>query len=327
MKRSQYTNRLAHQLPIVCGVLMLLALVLAGCGSSGNAPGTSGPAQPLLAQDANGTPIVIPAQAPQRIISLTAGDSEMLGALGASARVVAVDVTTDYPAAMAAITPKLDVYSTSATNLTEQVLALKPDLVLSWGGFTTKIDRALTQQGINVVDLPAKDLTGTLLEIQLIGQLIHNEASANSLAASLRQRIETVKRKVQSAAPVTTYMEVGYAPPPIFAYGGGSFGDEIIRDAGGINIFASDSASGGYPAVSVESILKANPQVIILTGGAQYSGTPSSVTSRPGWATLAAVKSGRIYALDPNPIQRPGPRLVDALEQVAKQLHPELFGA
>ncbi|HEX6121535.1 MAG TPA: ABC transporter substrate-binding protein [Ktedonobacterales bacterium] len=327
MRRNPMRNRLPAQLLALGGALLLLAFVLAGCGPTTSTASTPGSSQPLIAQDATGTPIKIPAKAPQRIVSLTAGDSEILGALGAASRVVAVDLTTDYPAAMAAITPKLDVYSTSAANLTEQIVALKPDLVLSWGGFTSKVDQSLTQAGLNVVDLPAKDLSGTLTEIRLVGQLIHAESTANHLVDSLQARINAVKAKVQGAPPVSVYIELGYTPPPPFAYGGGSFGDEIIRDAGGTNIFGNVTSSGGFPAVSDESIIAANPQIIILTGGPQYSGDPVSVTRRPGWATITAVKTGRVYSIDPNPIQRPGPRLVDALEQVAKLIHPDRFGA
>jgi iron complex transport system substrate-binding protein len=329
MQRSRLNSRLPGRLLALGGAMLLLVLIVAGCGSTSGttSTSTSGSSQPLIAQDANGTAIKIPAQTPQRIVSLTAGDSEMLGALGASPRVVAVDVTTDYPAEMAAIKPKLDVYSTSAANLTEQVISLRPDLVLSWGGFTSKVDQSLEQAGLNVVDLPSKDLSGTLTEIRLVGQLIHAESTANTLVESLQQRINTVEAKVKGSASPSVYMEVGYSPAPPYAYGGGSFGDEIIRDAGGTNIFATDTASGGFPAVSDESIIANNPQVVILTGGPQYSGDPVSITRRPGWASIAAVKSGHVYSLDPNPIQRPGPRLVDALEQVAKLIHPDVFGA
>jgi iron complex transport system substrate-binding protein len=326
MLRSRRIHYLSGAPLAITSALMLLILALPGCGSTSTSTSTStGPEQPAIAKDANGTTIVIPAQAPQRIISLTAGDSTMLGALGAASHVVAVDVTTDYPADMAAIKPKLDVYSTSAANLTEQVVALRPDLVLSWGGFTSKFDSTLEQQGINVVDLPAEDLTGTLQEIRLVGQLLHEESQANSLVQSLQQRIASVKNKVASAIAPATYMEVSYNPT--YAYGGGSFGDEIIRDAGGTNIFANNSSSGGYPQVSNESIIAANPQVIILTDGPGTSGDPSSVAKRSGWSGITAVKDRRVYAINPDLLAQPGPRLVDGLEQVAKALHPELFGS
>jgi ABC-type Fe3+-hydroxamate transport system substrate-binding protein len=141
----------------------------------------------------------------------------------------------------------------------------------------------------------------------------------------LRKRIDAVKSKVASTAPLSVYMEVGYSPAPPYAFGSGSFGDEVIKLAGGANIFGAETSGGGYPAVSDERIIAANPAVIILTEDPTYGGDPQLVGKRPGWANLAAVKNGKVYAISPDPIQRPGPRLVDALEQVAKLLHPEAF--
>ena len=151
------------------------------------------------------------------------------------------------------------------------------------------------------------------------------EKAANDLVDSLQKRIDVVKSKVASATPLSVYMEVGYSPAPPYAFGAGSFGDEVIKLAGGTNIFGTETSGGGYPAVSDERIIAANPAVIILTEDPSYGGDPQAVGKRPGWADLAAVKSGKVYAISPDPIQRPGPRLVDALEQVAKLLHPEAF--
>lgn len=299
------------------------ALLLAACGSTSGTGGTTGSTTPLLKTDANGAAITIPATAPQRIVSLTAGNSEMLAAIGVGSRVVAVDSTTNYPADLAG-KPKVSDPATGAVNV-EQVVALRPDLVLSWNHFSGDADQKLVQAGVTVVDLPAADLSGTLTEIRLVGQLTHAEAAANTLVDGLRKRIDTVKSKVASAAPLSVYMEVGYSPAPPYAFGAGSFGDEVITLAGGANIFGAETSGGGYPAVSDERIIAANPAVIILTEDPAYGGDPQLVGKRPGWANLAAVKNGTVYAISPDPIQRPGPRLVDALEQVAKLLHPEAF--
>ena len=295
--------------------------VLAGCGTS-TTRGSSGPAKPLLAKDADGTPIVIPAKTPTRIISLGASDSEILGALGAASRVVAVDYYTNYPAPVAA-KPKIS--DVNGDYQVETIVADQPDLVLSFGGETKTVDSQLEAVHINVVDIPQLNLTGTLLEIRLIGQLIHSEAAANRVVASLQQRINAVKAKVAGAPTVSVYMEVGYVAPTAYVFGGTSFGDELIRDAGGTNVFADDSANGGYPSVGEESIIAANPQVIILTEDPAYGGDPSQVYSRTGWSVISAVANQRVYVLNSDESQRAGPRLVDALEQLAKLLHPALF--
>lgn len=309
-------------LALTSGLVLALipTLALSACGTT--AATSTGPEKPLLATDANGTAIVIPTKAPQRIVSLTPVDSEILGALGEQARIVGVDYYTDYPAGMAAKPKVTDV--NSAANI-EQIIALKPDLVLSYGKDTNSsvshADTQLMAAHITVYDLPALDLTGSITEIQLIGQLTHTESAANTLASSMRQSIDAVKAKVASASKPTVYMELYYGSGPTYVFGGGSFGDELITDAGGVNVFHGDTSGGGYPAVNNEAIIAANPQVIILTDGA----TPAQVAARPGWSAIAAVKSGQIYSIDPNLTQRPGPRIIQGLEDVAKDIHPDLF--
>ena len=305
-------------LPVLC-----LALLLAGCGSSATGSSASQTLQkPLIATDAHGTPITIPAQAPQRIVSLTPGDSEMLAAVGVGARVVGVDAFTNYPASLAA-KPKVS-GANGAPNV-EQIIALNPDLVLSWGQFTAQADSALLQAHINVVALPIEGLDGTLTEIRLVGQLTHTSATADALVKSLQQRVNAVRQKVAGATAPSVYMEIGFTPPPPYAVGGGSFENDVIQAAGGRNIFASMTENGGFPTVSVESIIAANPQVIILTEDPQYGGDPTLVYQRSGWSGVAAVQSRHVYAINPDIVSRPGPRLVDALEQIAKLLHPDLF--
>lgn len=294
--------------------------LLAGCGSSSTT--TSTPEQPIITKDANGTTITIPTKAPERIISLGATDSEILAALGLTAKVVGIDAFTNYPADIATKTKVTDDFGQA--NI-EQIVALKPDLVLSFGGETAETDQKLEAVGITVVDLPAADLDGSLKEIRLVGQITHTESTANTLVDSMQQRIDAVTKKVQGATKSTVYMEVGYSPPPPYAFGGGSFGDSLITIAGGTNIFAANTSGGGYPQVSEESIIAANPQVVILTEDAAYGGDPTLVPSRPGWSVVDAVKNQRIYAVNPDIVQRPGPRIVDGLEQLAKDIHPELF--
>ena len=310
-----------RSLTLAGGAVLALVATLA-LGACAPAATTTGPAAPLLAKDSNGVAIVIPAKAPQRIVSLTPVDSEILGALGEQARVVGVDNYTDYPAAMAAKPKVTD--ANSVPNI-EQIIALKPDLVLSYGHETNSsvshADTQLMAAHITVYDLPALNLDGSITEIQLIGQLTHAESAANALAASMRASIAAVKAKVASASKPTVYMELYYGNGPTYVFGGGSFGDELISDAGGANIFHSDTSGAGYPAVNNEAIIAANPQVIILTDGA----TPAQVAARPGWSDLAAVKSGQIYSVDPNLTQRPGPRIVQGLQALAKDIHPTLF--
>jgi iron complex transport system substrate-binding protein len=307
------------------GLAALLALVatlatLAACGATSS---TSGKEQPLLAKDANGTSIVVPTQAPERIVALGATDSEILGGLKVDSRVIGVDAFTDYPPDLAA---KPKVTDANGQPNVEQIVALKPDLVLGFGGETSAAERQLLGAHIDVVDLPAADVAGSLKEIQLVGQLVHAEATANALVANMRRRIDAVKATVKGHPSVSVYMEADDSTPgKPYVFGGGSFGDELIRDAGGANIFGNNRSNGGYPQVNDEAIIAANPQVIVLTEDPHYGGDPSQVAQRPGWSSVAAVNSGHVYQLNTDLLQRPGPRMVDGLAQLAKALHPDLF--
>ena len=318
--RNRDPMRISRLMPLTVVSGLILTLALSACGTT--AATSTGPEKPLLTTDANGTAIVIPAKTPQRIVSLTPVDSEILGALNEQADVVGVDYFTDYPATMAAKTKITD--ANSAANI-EQIIALKPDLVLSYGKDTNSsishADTQLMAAHITVYDLPALDLEGSITEIRLIGQLTHTESAANALAASMQKSIDAVKAKVASASRPTVYMELYYGNGPTYVFGGGSFGDELISDAGGVNIFHGDTSGAGYPAVNNEAIIAANPQVIILTDG----DTAAQVEARPGWGAIAAVKSGAIFSIDPNLTQRPGPRIIQGLNDLAKDLHPSLF--
>lgn len=303
--------------------LALLPLALAACGASSKT--TQQAEQPLIAQDANGTPITIPALAPQRIVSLGPTDSEILAALGVGSRVAAVDYYTDYPSDMAA---KLKISDANGKANVEQIIGLSPDLVLSYGGETTSTDKQLMNAHITVYDLPVGNLSKSLVEMRLIGQLVHAESAATVVVNSLQKRIDAVKAKVASAPTVSVYMEVDDSSPgKPYVFGGGSFGDELIQDAGGVNIFAANTGVGGYAQVNDEDIIKANPQVIVLTEDPNYGGDPSTVYTRPGWSVIAAVQNKRVYAIGADYTQRAGPRLVDGLEKLAALVHPEIFGS
>jgi iron complex transport system substrate-binding protein len=325
--RSNSTARVGPSVVWLSSLVLMLTLaatLLSGCGASTAISGltSTGPEKPLLAKDADGTPIVIPKSAPQRIISLGASDSEILGALGLSSRVIGVDFYTNYPTALA---DKPKISNANGDYDAEAMVADQPDLVLSFGGETRTVDMQLEAVHIPVVDIPQLDLTGTLLEIRLVGQLVHAQTQADKVVSDLQARIAAVKAKVAGSAPLSVYMEVGYVAPNAYVFGGTSFGDDLIRDAGGSNVFGSDTANGGYPSVGDESIIGADPQVIILTEDPAYGGDPALVSKRPGWSVISAVKNHQVYVLNSDESQRAGPRLVDALEQLAKLLHPSLF--
>ena len=308
-------------------LLLLLVSLLCWLTACGQAPSPTTNARPTTAPtttvDAYGTPIVFPTTAPQRIVSLTPNMSEILGALHLERRVMAVDYYTDYPAALASL-PKVS-NNTGAYNV-EQIVALKPDLVLSWGTATKQYDAQLQQLGLKVVDLPTSNFSQTLQQIVLVGRLTLTQETATTLVQRLQQQINETKATVAGTTAPSVLLEVDNSTPgKPYVFGGGSFGDDLLQDANAVNIFHENQSNGGYPQVTDEAIISANPQFVILTEDPMYGGDVKQVYNRANWSKINAVKSRHVYHIAVAIIQRPGPRLVEGLRCVAQIVHAEKF--
>jgi iron complex transport system substrate-binding protein len=156
-------------------------------------------------------------------------------------------------------------------------------------------------------------------------RLTGHEAEAAALVDSLKARAEAVTSKVADATakPLVYYELDATDPNAPYTSGPATFVDLLIRTAGGRN-FGGD-LKGDWVQVSVEELL-AKPPDLILLGDNTYGGvTPEQVKSRAGWESLSAVQQKQIFIFDDNLVSRPGPRLVDGLEALAKLLHPDLF--
>lgn len=306
---------------VLCLALLLL---LAACGQASATANTPAPTPTSVpAYDAYGTPIVFPTTAPQRIVSLSPSTSEILGGLHLESRVIAVDFYTTTPAVLTKL-PRIS--NASGVYNVEQIFALKPDLVLSDGALTKTYDSKLAAQGLHVVDLPGTTLAQVLQKISLIGRLTSTQSAAQTLVSQLQQQITSIKSTVAGTPIPSVLLEIDDSVPgKPYVFGGNSFGDELTQDANGQNIFHSDSSNGGYPQVTDEAIISANPQFVILTEDPSYGGNPSLVYKRPNWSGITAVQKRQVYALNVNIMQHPSQRLVDGLRCLAQVLHPQQF--
>ena len=246
-----------------------------------------------------------------------------MGALHLQDRVVGVDYYTSYPPALASL-PKVS--DANGKYNIEQIIALKPDLVLSYGGETKDYDSQLANAGLQVVDLPLSNFSQSLQQILLVGRLTFTGNIAQALVNQLQQQIQTIKKAVAGTTAPRVLLEVDDSTPgKPYVFGGGSFGDELLQDANGINIFHDDSTNGGYPQVTDEAIIAANPQFIILTEDPAYGGNPAQVYQRPNWSNIDAVKLRHVYRINVNIMQHPGPRLVEGLRCLAQLIHSDRF--
>ncbi len=307
-----------------CKALILLfscLLLLVACGSGSTSTGSQPTPTPEL--DAYGTPITFPQTAPQRIVSLVPSTSDMLASLHLQSRVVAVDFYTSYPADLAA-KPKIS--DGNGTYNVEQIVALHPDLVLSYGRDTKSYDSQLTNLHVHVVDLPLANFAQSIQEIAVVGRLTKTEDSANKLVQQLQDRVNQIKAQVAGTTKPKVLLEVDDSTPgKPYVFGGGSFGDEMLQDASAINIFHNNTGGQGYPQVTDEAIISANPQYVILTEDPTYGGDPNAVYQRANWGSIDALKLHHVNHVNVNIMQHPGPRLVDGLQCVAQIVHPEKF--
>ena len=257
---------------------------------------------------------------PERIVSLAPSITEILFAVGAGAQVVGRDEFSDYPAEAAAIQ---SIGGSFGEYSVEGIVALEPDLIIAAEINTPELIQQLEDLGLTVYYLAnPTTLEEMYVKLETVAGLTGHDAT--ELVDSLKARVAAVDEKIAplSARPNVFYEIDATDPAKPWTYGPGTFGDLLIDRAGGVNV--GNVATDPYPQLSLEQIVTANPSIIIL-GDAIWGVTPESVVTRPGWDVIEAVQSGNIFPIDDNLISRPGPRLVDGLEQLAKLLHPDLF--
>jgi cobalamin transport system substrate-binding protein len=258
----------------------------------------------------------------QRIVSLAPSNTEILFAIGAGAQVVGRDYFSDFPAEAKSVA---DIGGSMGKYNTEAIVTLHPDLVLAGEINPPELVASLQQLGLTVYFLKNPvTLEDMYVNVETVGRLTGHLREAVNLTSSFMTRLEALNAKLAGATshPSVYYELDASDPTKPYTAGPGTFVDQLIQRAGGVNAFAQ--LKDRYAQISLEQLLVANPQVIIL-GDSAYGETPDKVAARPGWGDLTAVKKGQVYPFDDNLVSRPGPRLVDGLEALAKLLHPELF--
>jgi iron complex transport system substrate-binding protein len=304
---------------------LLLALAVA-CqatvpqSSPSTAPSAPAPAYPLTLTDDAGREVVLAAE-PGRIVSLAPSNTEIVCALDACDRLVGVTDFDDFPAEVAEVP---DVVIGAVVDV-ELVVAADPDLVLAAGNELTPsaVITELADLGYPVLVLYPESLDEVLGDVQLVGEAINARSEAESLVADMQDRIDGVTDAVAGAAPPRTFYEVGVFEGAIYTAGEDSFLASLITLAGGDPITGDPLLT----SITLEDLLAADPELILL-GDAAYdpSVTPESVAARPGWSEMSAVQNGRVVVVLEDPvITRPGPRIVDGLEALARAIHPDRF--
>ncbi|MBI4853692.1 MAG: cobalamin-binding protein [Acidobacteria bacterium] len=254
---------------------------------------------------------------PKRIVSLAPSITEILFALGLGERVVGVTSYCNYPSQAAKIAQVSD---TLHPNL-EMIISLKPDLVLiSTASQLEQFMAKLSEVGIAVFVIKSQSVEGVLNSIELVGQITGHKLQARSLVESLRARLENVKKQNQEKTPPKVFFIVG--TEPLITAGKPAFVTDLINLAGGKSI--SDDVAAEWPAYSVESVIARAPDIILSPGDHNFdtSDRESAKALLPkGLEVTPAVVNGKTYKIDGDLILRPGPRIIDGLEEMAKIFH------
>jgi iron complex transport system substrate-binding protein len=307
------TGRSCRLVPLVAA----LALLLAACADGGPATGggsrtRSGPASssfPVTLHDAAGN-VTIPAR-PVRIVSLSPTATEMLFAIGAGDQVVAVDDQSNYPPD--APTTKLSGYEPNA----ESIASYDPDLVV-YANDLGDVRSALHELSIPALLEPAAaNLRDVYDQIEQLGAVTGNENGARRLVSSMRSQIAAIVAAAPTRAhPLTYYHELD---DTYYSVTSSTFIGKLYSLLGLRNIAdAADKVGSGYPQLSPEYIVSANPDLIFLADTKCCGQSRATVARRPGWDGIAAVRNGAVIPLDDDVASRWGPRIVDFLRAIAR---------
>ena len=258
-----------------------------------------------------------------RIVSLAPSNTEILFAVGAGNQVVGRDSFSDYPAEALDVT---DIGGGFGALDTETILASTPDLVLAGELTPAEQIQALEDLELTVFVLGNPvELTEMYENLRTVAKMTGHLEETETMIASLEERVAVVEQKLAGITerPLVLYELDGTDPNAPWVPGPGTFVNTLLTSAGGDSMSAT--LDGAWVQVSLETIIEKDPEIILL-GDATWGGvTPEMASARGGWEALTAVQNGNIFPFDDNIVSRPGPRLVDGLEALAKLLHPDLF--
>ena len=309
--RATYgTDLLFFSLVRQASVLGLFTAVLVLSG------GCSPPADgERIVEDARGRTVQLPAR-PARIVTLAPNVTEIVYAAGAGHMLVGAGLPDNFPPAV----DTLPRYATYPLDF-EAVAALAPDLAFASDQVNGIRDaETLAALGIPTYFLSSAGLHEILANIEVVGELLKTSDAAVEFADSLRRRVDSLRELTRDATRPTTLFLIGQQT--LFSFGSESYIHDLIRLAGGRSATADLDAEA--PILSEEYVLSIQPDIIIGSWGSDFD-VEELLRHHPTWDAVPAVANRRVYGVDADLVERPGPRLVDGAWAMAQVIHPELF--
>ena len=308
-KRGRAALAAALQIFAISGLLLL-----ASCDRSHNqsAPVSS---ETREVTDEAGRRVLLPLKI-QRIVSLAPNLTEIVYAVGAGDSLVGDTEYCDYPVAAKNVAKIGDTMHPSI----ERIIALKPQIVLvSTASQLETFTKQLDQQKIAVYVTNPRSLDEVFRSVETLGDLFGHHDGAASIVTDMRARSHAVEVGMRSVRPVKVFYQV--SDEPLYTIGRESYLTDLVRRAGGVSVTADVPTA--FPRFSDEAALAARPEAIILPTGGSMGSANSTVAA--SLKNSPAALNNRVYRINEDHLQRPGPRLVDGLEEMARALHPEAF--
>ncbi len=255
--------------------------------------------------------IKLPAQV-ERAVSLAPNLTEIAFAVGAGDKLVGVTSYCDYPLEAQEIRKIGDTMNPNIEN----IIALKPQIVLvSTASQIETFTKTLDEQSIAVFVTNPNSLDDIYKSIFQIGEIFSREEKAGQIVDELKRRVAEVEVRTSTAKVEKVFLQI--SKESLFTVGKDSFITDLINRAGGVSVTADSETA--YPNLSKETAFALNPEAIILSDSEDNT-EPNEV-----FVTSTAMRNGRVYKVNADLISRPAPRIVDALEQISKDLHSENF--
>ena len=301
----------AANLKLTLSLALLVSAFALGCSPPRESSAPAGATQTREATDEAGKRVRVPLR-PQRVITLAPNLTEIVYAIGAGDSIVGNTTFCDYPAEAKQVAKVGD---TLQPNI-ERIIALKPEIIfISTASQLETFTRQLDERGIAVFVTDPHDLDGVFRSISTLGDLLGRQGQAEKLVADLRARAAAVEEAVRGRPPVTVFYQV--SPQPLWTAGRRSWITDLVRRAGGKSV--TGEVEGEWMRYSDEAALASRPEAIIMATSGEKMDVAAALQKSP------AAVNRRVYGINGDYLSRPGPRLVEGLEQIARVLHPEAF--
>jgi len=304
----------------ICVVLLIAATVIARTTACSPSPAQERRDESRVAKDAQP-----PAGAPQRIVSIAPNAAETIAALGAADQIVGVSDFCVFPKELTTLPHVGGIMNPDL----ERIATLDPDLIVLRGRLPS-VESLCQHLGIDVYHDRTESYDDIFAGIERLGARLGRNEAAEALIGRMRGEIAEIRRRLADVEPLRVLLIVNRdsdAIRNVVTFGGGTFVDEVIRLAGGVNVFAESPVP--YPQVTMEQIIAAQPEVIIEA--IEESRMTDALRSKMlfQWSRLSAlpaVRDDRIYIITEDYLLIPSPRVVDSIRLLARTLHGEVAG-